>query len=83
MNKSPQTITIRVSTLRLSKRSTFVRRVVEEAANTRTYREAFDKVNAEYEEVFGRPRYGSYESFRVVKSQEQNRGRNQLSLFDK
>ncbi len=58
---------------RLFTRRDFVRAVVEMSQYTASYREAFERVNAEYERLTGHPRYSSYESFRVAKHREQSR----------
>ena len=69
--------------LHLTDRRTFVRTVLDDLHNHPTLRAAFDHWNNYFEMHANRPRYGSWESFRVTKHRyhiEQKESR-QLSLF--
>lgn len=69
--------------LHLTDRDTFVRTVIDDLPNHPTLRSAFEFWNDYFERHAERPRYASFESFRVTKhryhaDQKENR---QLSLF--
>ena len=78
-------ITLNMNSIRLIDRKVFVKRVIEHSQKTRTYKEAYEKTEAEFENVFGKNKYSSYESFKVGKHREQKKGKpnntNQLKLF--
>lgn len=40
---------------------------------TQTYKEAYERTETEFEGFFGKPRYASYESFKVIKSRKQKK----------
>jgi hypothetical protein len=80
------TITITISSLKLTDRTAFVKAVIARTTTTTTYREAYEKIEEEYFKLFGRNRYANYETFRNAKHRVQKPRTpkvqiNQLSLF--
>lgn len=69
--------------LHLTDRRTFVETVLNDLHNHGSIRAAFEYWNSYFEAAANRPRYGSYESFRVTKCRyhEEQRQTRQLSLF--
>ena len=49
---------------RLATRSGFIDLFYSECDNDHTYKDTFERLNDEYEDVFGTPRYSDYNSFR-------------------
>lgn len=75
-------IKIKVKSLHLIRRRDFVNAVIEESGNTDTYKQAYEKIEEEYSQIFGVRRYSDYSVFRNAKHREQNpKNTNQLKLF--
>ena len=82
MTHEDDKILISRKTLQLTEPVNFVKRVMEISNGKMTYKEAYLIAEEEYQQIFNRNRYSSYESFRVIKyriTRPQNRA--QLSLF--
>ena len=45
----------------------------DEIKNHDTYNDAFESVNQEYEDAFGRPKYSCYQSFSVCLKRKSNK----------
>lgn len=51
----------------LSTRDGFTKKFYEYLGQDMSQKDAFDKLNTEYEQLFGKPRYANYDSYRKAR----------------
>lgn len=51
----------------LSTRDGFTKKFYEYLGQNMSQKDAFDKLNSEYEQLFGKPRYANYDSYRKAR----------------
>ena len=71
---------IQLEILALLSPSGFEKRFHKHCKATKTYEQAYEKTEKEYEETFGKRRYSSYDSFRVTKNRK---NRNKVTTRNK